>query len=180
MTALSGNHGPHQRLGFLHCDALSGLCSSWLQLLFVGPFVISFDFNKRKVCSIWLKSGDWLGHFRIFHFWPSKTPGFFCCMFLGHRKFLLWSAIQSTLLHLAESGQKVYPYTLQGVTQCHWKPRILMPLHCSTMFYRWFCMVCIMSSSKPSAYFLLPIILIQVDVNFSHPKNAFPVLVWLL
>ncbi len=97
-------------------------------------------------------------------------------------------AIRSTLLHLAESGQTVYPYTLQNspgcfcplpchqetpVTQCHWKPYTLMPSHCSTMFHRWCCMLWIMSWSKPSPYFFFPVILVQVDVNFSRPKNAY-------
>ncbi len=36
-----------------------------------------------------------------------------------------------------------------------------------------------MSCSKPSPYFFLPVILVQVDLNFSRPKNAFPEVVWL-
>ncbi len=51
--------------------------------------------------------------------------------------------------------------------------------HCSTMFHRWCFMIWIMSCSKSSPYFFLPIILVQVDLNFSHPKNAFPEVVWL-
>ncbi len=35
-------------------------------------------------------------------------------------------------------------------------------------------MLWIMSGSKPSPYFFVPIILVQVDLNFSRPKNAFP------
>ncbi len=31
-----------------------------------------------------------------------------------------------------------------------------------------------MSCSKPSPYFFLPVILVQVDLNFSCPKSAFP------
>ncbi len=55
-----------------------------------------------------------------------------------------------------------------------------MPSHCSTMFHRWCCMLWIMGCSKPSPYFFLfPIILVQVDLNFSRPKNAFPELVWI-
>ncbi len=43
--------------------------------LFVGLSAFSFIFNKRNECSIGLRSGDWLGHCRIFHFLTSKTPG---------------------------------------------------------------------------------------------------------
>ncbi len=37
----------------------------------------------------------------------------------------------------------------------------------------------IMSCSKPSPDFLLLVILVQVDLNFSHPKNAFAEVLWL-
>ncbi len=57
---------------------------------------------------------------------------------------------------------------------------MIMPSHCYTMFHRWCCMLWIMSCSKPSPYFFLPIILVQVDLNFSRPKNAFPEVVWLV
>lgn len=39
------------------------------------------------------------------------------------------------------------------------------------------CMLGIMSCSKCSPYFFLPII--QVDLSFIHPKNGFPKLVWI-
>ncbi len=51
--------------------------------------------------------------------------------------------------------------------------------HCSTMFHRWCCVLWIMSCSKPSTYFFVPVILVHVDLNFSCPKNAFPEVVWL-
>ncbi len=51
-------------------------------------------------------------------FLPSKTPGLLLLYVLGHRPFVLWSAVQSTLLHLAESGQRVYPYTPQNSSGC--------------------------------------------------------------
>ncbi len=44
---------------------------------------------------------------------------------------------------------------------------------CSSMFHRWCCMLWIMSCSKPSPYCFLPVSLVQVDLNFSHPKNVF-------
>ncbi len=72
---------------------------------------------------------------------PSKTPGLHLLYVLDHRhQFVLWSTVQFN--HLAESGQRVYPYTLQNesgcfcllshhhqtpVTQCHWKPCTLTP-----------------------------------------------------
>ncbi len=51
-------------------------------------------------------------------FLPSKTLGLLLLNVLGHCPFVLWSAAQSTLLHLAESGQRVYPYTLQNSSSC--------------------------------------------------------------
>ncbi len=41
--------------------------------LFVGPSVFSFVFSKLNACSIGLKSGDWHGHCRIFHFFTFKN-----------------------------------------------------------------------------------------------------------
>ncbi len=52
---------------------------------------------------------------------------------------------------MVESGQTVYPWTLQD-TQYHWKPCMLMTSHCSTVFHWWCCMLWIMSCSKPSPY----------------------------
>ncbi len=54
-----------------------------------------------------------------------------------------------------------------------------MPSHCSIVFHRWCCMLRIMSCFKPSPYFFLHVILVQGDLNFSCPKNAFPEVVWL-
>ncbi len=42
-------------------------------------------------------------------FYPQKLLGCFCSV-LGHCWFVLWSAAQSTLQHLTESGQTVYPW----------------------------------------------------------------------
>ncbi len=36
-----------------------------------------------------------------------------------------------------------------------------------------------MSCFKPSPYFFLPVILVQVDLNLSHLENIFPEAVWL-
>ncbi len=84
--------------------------------LFVGLSAFSFVFSKWNACLIRLRSGDWLCHCRIFHFLPSKTPGLLYLYVLGHRPFVLWSATQSTLLHLIESVQRVY--TLQNSSGC--------------------------------------------------------------
>ncbi len=52
--------------------------------LFVGPSVFSFVFSKLNACSIGLKSGDWHGHCRIFHFFTFKNSWvvFFCMFWL--------------------------------------------------------------------------------------------------
>ncbi len=47
-----------------------------------------------------------------------------------------------------------------------------MPSH-HTMFHRLCFILWIMRCSKPSLYYFLPVIPVQVDVNFSHPKNVF-------
>ncbi len=50
--------------------------------LFVGLSAFSFVYSKWNACSIGLKSGDWLGHCKIFHFFNlQKLLGCFCCMF---------------------------------------------------------------------------------------------------
>ncbi len=41
--------------------------------LFVGRAAFSFVFSKWNSCSIGLRSGDWLGHCRIFHFITFKN-----------------------------------------------------------------------------------------------------------
>ena len=41
--------------------------------LFVGLSAFSFVFSKWNACSIGLRSGDWLGHCRIFHFFALKN-----------------------------------------------------------------------------------------------------------
>jgi len=48
------------------------------------------------------------------------------------------------------------------------------------MFYRRCGVLWIMSCSNSSSNFLLPIILVQVDLSLICPKNAVPELGWLL
>ncbi len=86
--------------------------------LFVGLSAFSFVFSKWNKCSIRLKSGDWLGHCRIFHLFTFKELLLLYVLGIFWSPFVLWSAAQSTLLHLAESGQRVHPYTLQNSSVC--------------------------------------------------------------
>ncbi len=46
---------------------------------------------------------------------PSKTPGLLLHYGLGHCPLVLCSAVQSTLLHLTESGQTVSLYTSEFI-----------------------------------------------------------------
>ncbi len=138
-----------------------------------------------NACLIGLKLGDWLGHSRILHFLPSKTLGLLLLCVLGQRPFLLWSVINFApfdwiwaeyIPPLQNSSGCFCPLSYHHktpVTQCHWKPGMLMPSHCSTMFHRCCCVLWIMSCSKLSPYFFLPVILAQVDLNFICPKNTF-------
>ncbi len=134
------------------CQAFSA--ADFSCCLFVGLSAFSFVFSKWNACSIVLRSGDWLGHCRIIHFFTFKNSWVAFPVCFG--SLSIWRAAQSTLLHLAESGQTVYPCTLQNssgcfcplslhhltpVTQCHWKPCTLMPSHCSTMYHRWCCVL---------------------------------------
>ncbi len=173
------------------CDALPGLYCSWLQLLFfVGLSALSFVLSKWNACSVGLKSGNWLGHCRIFHLLPSKSPGLFLLYVLGHCPLVIWSAIQSTLLHLTESGQRVYisQYTselirllLSSVTlslnTSNPVPLEAMHMHPSYdphMFHRWCCVLCIVSCSKPFSSCHS-----GTGLSFLPSKECFPEVVWL-
>ncbi len=144
-----------------------------LTSIVVCLWAFSFVFSKWNACSIGLRSGDWLGHCKnIALFYLQKLLGCFCCMFwvIVHLYYeapsnqicCIWSSVTSSL-------NTSDPVPLEAM---------LMPSHCSTMFLRWCCMLWIMSCSKPSPYFFLPVILVQVDLNFSHPMNAFPEVFW--
>ncbi len=162
--------------------------------LFVFGSAFSYVFIKWNVCSIGLRSGDWLGHCRIFHFfYLLKLLGCFCCMFWAV-VHLYYEAPPNQLCWIwLNLGRECIPIhfrilplllssvtsSLNTITLFHWKPCMLMSSHCSTMFPRWCCMLWIISCFKPSPYFFLPVILVQVDLNFSRPKNALPEVVWL-
>ncbi len=159
--------------------------------LFVGLFTFNFVFSKWNACSIGLKSGNWLGRCRIFHFLPTKTLGLLLLYVLGHRPFVLWSTINfapfdwiwadSISLYTSEFFRLLLSSVTSSLNTSDSVPleAMLMPSHCSTMFHRWCCVLWIMSYSKPSPYFFLPVILVKVDLNFSCPKNTFPEVVWL-
>ncbi len=121
-------------------------------------------------------------------FLPSKTPGLLLLYVLGHCPFVLGRTAQSTLLHLAESGQTVYPYTLQNSSGCfcplsrHHNTSNPVPLeamhaHAITLLHHVSQMMLYALAHElfqASPYFFLPVILVQVDLNFSCPKSAFP------
>ncbi len=87
----------------------------------------------------------------------------FCCMFWVV-VLLYYEVLPNQLLLLSH-------LQWTAVTQSRWKP--CSRTHCSTMML-------IMSYSKPSPYFFLPIILVQVYLNSSRPQNAFPEVAWLV
>ncbi len=162
--------------------------------LFVGLSAFSCVFSKWNACLIMLRSGDWLDHCRKIHLFTFKNSWVafavcfwslcICTMECHPINFAAFSWIwaDSISLYTSEFIRLLLFSTMSSKNtsnQCHWKPCTLMPSHCSTMFHRWCFMLWIMSCSKPSPYFCLPVILIQVDVNFSCPKNAFPEVVWL-
>ncbi len=112
-------------------------------------------------------------------FLPSKTPGCFCCLlcvFVHLYYNASWIPVHFSI-HPAASvfcsvSSSSSSSSLNRSNQRHWKSCTLMPSHWS-MFLRWWCMLWIMSCSKPSPYFFLLIILVQVGINFSHPKKCF-------
>ncbi len=62
---------------YTHFSSFVMLCQAFtaadFSSLFVGLSAFSFVFSKWNACSIELRSGDWLGHFRIFHFFTFKN-----------------------------------------------------------------------------------------------------------
>ncbi len=85
------------------------LCQAFSCCLYVALSAFSFVFSEWNAAQ-----SDWLGQCRILHFsfFPSKTPGLLLLYVLDLLPFVFWSAAQSTVLHLTESGQTVYLYTL--------------------------------------------------------------------
>ncbi len=156
--------------------------------LFVGLSTFSCVFSKWNACSIRLRSGDWLDHCRKIHLFTFKNSwvtfavcfGSLCICTMTHHPInfaaFSWIWADSISLYTSEFIRLLLSSTMSSKNtsnQCHWKPCTLMPSHCSTMFHRWCCMLWIMSCSKPSPYFYLPVILTQVDVNFRISKECF-------
>ncbi len=122
-------------------------------------------------------------------FYLQKLLGCFCCMFWvivhlyceAQSNQLCWIWAESISLYTLELIQLLLSSVTSSLNTSNPVPLevMLMPSHCSTVLHRWCCVLWIMSCSKPSPYFFLPVILVQVDLNFSHPKNAFPEVVWL-
>ncbi len=92
-----------------------------------------------------------------------------------------WICAESISLYISEFFRLLLSSVRSSINTSNPVPleAMLMPSHWSTRFHRWCFMLWIMSCSKPSPYFFLPFILVQVDLNFSHPKNTFPEMVWL-
>ncbi len=104
-----------------------------------------------KCSSIGLRSGDWLGHCRILHFFTFKNSwvAFAVCFgsssinTMKRRPINLapfdWIWADSISLYTSEFFWLLLSSVtslINTVTQCHWKPCMLMPSHCS-MFHRW-------------------------------------------
>ncbi len=168
----------------LRCFASPFTCS-WLQCLFVcGPSAFSFVFSEwMHAQSGWNQEIDFAEYYISV---PSKTPGLLLLYVLDHRhQFVLWSTVQFN--RLAESGQRVYPYTLQNesgcfcllshhhetpVTQCYWKPCTLTP---SLLYQVSQMMLYALDHELFQAFSILflPVILVQVELKFQLSKECF-------
>ncbi len=192
----SGTHGHHQRLGFLFCDALPVLEADFSCCLFVGLSASSFVFSKWNAYSIGLKSDNWLGHYRIFHFFAFKNSCVAFAVYFGSLSsctmkrrpinFVAFGRIWAESISLYTRILPAASFLCHVITKqtpethCYWKPYTLLQSHCSTIFHRWCCMLWIMSCSKPSPYFFSSHRSgTQVDLNFIRPKNVFSEVVWL-
>ncbi len=143
--------------------------SCWL---FVGLSAFSFVFSKWNAG----RRLTWsLQNIPLFYL--QKLLGCFCCMFwvIVHLYYeapsnQLWIWAESISLYTSEFIRLLLSSVMSSLNNSN------LVLH---HVHRWCCMLWIMSCSKPSPYFFLPVILVQVDLNFSHPKNAFSEVVWL-
>lgn len=63
--------------------------SATVQQKFVVPFLYIFIFNDWKACFIRLRSGDWLGHWKMPHFFALETLGLLLWYAMGHYPFAL-------------------------------------------------------------------------------------------
>ncbi len=141
--------------------------------LFVGLSAFSFVFSKWNTCSIGLRSGDRLCHCRILHVFTLKTPGLLllyiywpssiCTM--KHRPINFapfdWIWVESISLHTSEFIWLLLSSVMSSINTSNPVQLEAMHAHAShcSMFHRW-SMLWITSSSKPSPYFFLPVILV--------------------
>ncbi len=137
-------------------------------------FALTFVFSKWKSCSIGLISGESIGHCRILHFFTFKDSwvAFDICFGSSSictlKRSLInfapfdWIWAESIYFRILPAASVLCASSL-NTSKCHWKA-----MHARAITLLW-----IMSCSKPSPYFFPPIILVQVDLNFSCPKNAF-------
>ncbi len=112
----------------------------------------------------------WCMFWVIVHLYYEALPNQFCCIWLNlDREYI---PVHSEFIRLLLSSV-LSRHHWTAVTQSHWKPRHAPASTLLHLFHRWCCMLWIMLF-QASPYFFLPVILEQVDLNFSNPKNAFP------
>ncbi len=158
--------------------------------LFVGPSVFSFVFSKLNACSIGLKSGDWHGHCRIFHFFTFKNSWvvFAVCFASLYTRTMKrhainfdaidWIWADSISLYTSEFIRLLLSSVTSSLNTSN--PVPLEAMHTTPPCFTNY-VVCFGSWAVPSLLqtFFLPVILQQVDLNFKPPKNYFPEVVWL-
>ncbi len=136
-----------------------------------------------KCSSIRLRSGDGLGHCRIFYSWVDFAVCFessFICIMKRHPinfAAFSWIWLESISLFTSEFIRLLLSSVLSSLNTSntsHWKLcSCFTPLHVTQM------MLCALDHELLQAFSFLPIILVEVDLNFSRPKNAFPEVLWL-
>ncbi len=155
--------------------------------LFVGLSAFSFVFSKWNACSIGLRSGDWLGHCRIFHFFTFKNSRVAFAVCLGHRPVVLkrhpinfaafgWIWADSISLYTSEFIQLLLSSVTSSINTSNPVPLEAMHSHAITLLHHVSQMM-LYALELFKAFSIL--FSSQVDLNFSHPKNAFSDVVWL-
>lgn len=81
------------------CWAITAAALSFC--LFLGLSALGSAFSDWKACSIGLESCDWLGLWRMFHFFALERSWVVFAV-LGYNQSAVFSAIQAILLHLGE------------------------------------------------------------------------------
>ncbi len=99
----SGPPGHHRRLAFLLCDALQACTAA-----------------DSECSSIELTSGEWLGHWRTLHFFTINNSWVAFAVWFGSSSICTMKC-RPILLHLAESGQRVYTFKIPPAASvfCH-------------------------------------------------------------